>query len=868
MGASAERTRADLNTHILPLSRVTDRSEEGTSLTIPEQLVPKPLLQHHYDLLLKSGISDEITRERGYRTLTSPAELKACEPRFKGEAAKAARFPVLAYPVRRLGADNIYCWVIRPDNPRASKRTDKTGSDLISEGKTLKLIKYEWPSRVPPVCDVLQRHKDALADPTVPLYFTEGARKADAIASCGGVVVDLNGVYGFRGSNDKGGKALLPDFEHIVFNDGREVYLAYDSDSKTNRQVMTALARLEAVAVRGGARVYLLDLPHMPDGSKQGIDDYVGGLKPEARTLEAFKPFIKDMRALVRGATSKAGPHPVTGAEMLYPPGWSNERNVLTFTDPLSDKPRVVYEGAIAVTGWGRDYKTGDATLTVRFREHESQSPQVVSAPQQVLATAKGVLETLTRRGASIPESRAKDVARYLIDYARVNKEALPYTEHSEHYGYTGESIVGPGWSVGTETHYSGPTRIRTGNNAEVFREALVAAASWNAMPLMLVLGLAAASPHLERLHITRNPVLWLSGDSNSGKTTSLAFAVALYGKPEDLSVQSTRSTVAGFLQRLSMLRGLPMLIDEAQTAEAQRLQNIVYQYANGQSYSRGGRDGQPLGNDTLSGAVFLAGEAPPQLTFQGSRNRVLDLRVAEYPPLGLGRDDSPAPGQLPGHARAELLKRAIEHGAGSLGHQLTRAIWTDWEAFAARVHKKEEEANSYIVSAQEWLRPLIAAGVALEHLFKVADLPRAHYPNELIPWAYKALRQARSENDPVRSAFNELLALVNNAQKDYGSHNTWVVRGERIAYFDANNLDWLVVPSAKAVVETLQPFGGLQGLGAQWVRRGWVIPDRQGKATLRRRIEGNQQRVLAIKDKVMRDGVEDADVTPMLTVT
>lgn len=865
MDAPTARTLDPVNIDILPLLVEVDSEladgKRTFSLTIEEMLAAGRLSQTHYDLLVASGVSDEIVLERGYRTLTNPTQLEHLEPRFKGEAAKAARFPVLAYPVRRLGTDDIYCWVIRPDNPRASKKADNSGTRLAGEGKTLKPIKYEWPSKVSPICDVLPRHKDALANPSVPLYFTEGARKADAIASCGGVVVDLNGVYGFRGGNDKGGKALLPDFENIAFNDGREVYLAYDSDSKTNRQVVTALQRLEGIAVKGGARVYVLDLPHMSDGAKQGIDDYIGALEPERRTLEAFKPLIKDMRALARGSTSKAGKHYVTGAEMFNPPGWSNDYNMLAFTDPESGKSRVVYEGALAVTGWGRDYKTGDATLTVRFREHENHAPQVVSAPQVVLATAKGVLETLTRRGASIPESRAKDIARYLIDYARLNKEALTYTEHSGHYGYTGESIVGPGWSVGTETLYSGTTRIRRGDNAEAYRAALVEAATWNAKPLMLALGLAVASPHLERLNVTRNPVLWLSGDSNNGKTTALEFAVALYGKPDDLSMQSTRSTLAGFSQRLSVLRGLPMLIDETQTAEARRLQNVVYQYANGLSYARGGRDGQPLGNDTMSGAVFLAGEAPPQLTYQGARNRVLDLRIAENPPLGIGRDDTPTAGQLPGHERAAILKAAIDQSAGSLGYEVTRAVWDDWEAVAERVTMKEKKALGYIRTSQEWMRPLIAAGVGLEALFRVAGVSMEHYPKDLVPWAHKALCRARTENDPASTAFTELLALVNNAQEEYGSRAARLVRGERIAYYDSDNLDWLVVPGAKAVTEALHPFGGLQGLASQWVRRGWVTPDKRGIATLRRRIDGRQQRVLAIKDKIMRDGVEGDDM-------
>jgi hypothetical protein len=211
------------------------------------------LLPHHRQLIDNSGITDAVARDRGYRSVTTKAELRRL-----GFAASQCRVPCLLLPVHGVTGE-IVSYQIRPDEPR------------IRDGK---LLKYETPARSRMVLDVPPLARAMLGKPDIPLIVTEGIRKADAAASHGLCCIALLGVWNWRGSNSSGGKVALPDFEAIALN-GRDVSLCFDSDVITKPQVRQALERLSAFLASRGATVKVLLLPIGEGGLKTGLDDYL-----------------------------------------------------------------------------------------------------------------------------------------------------------------------------------------------------------------------------------------------------------------------------------------------------------------------------------------------------------------------------------------------------------------------------------------------------------------------------------------------------------------------------------------------------------------------------------------------------------------
>jgi hypothetical protein len=127
-------------------------------------------------------------------------------------------------------AGEVVNYQFRPDQRR------------IKDGKP---IKYDTPKGSRMTLDVHPFAREKLGDPSVPLFLTEGVKKGDALVSRGLCAVMLLGVWNWRGTNEHGGKAALPEWELIALN-GRRVYIVFDSDVMTKPQVHAAQARLKA----------------------------------------------------------------------------------------------------------------------------------------------------------------------------------------------------------------------------------------------------------------------------------------------------------------------------------------------------------------------------------------------------------------------------------------------------------------------------------------------------------------------------------------------------------------------------------------------------------------------------------------------
>ena len=211
------------------------------------------LLPQHAALLTASGINEPVVAARGYRSVKTKAELRGL-----GFSEPQARVPALLIPIWNVHGQ-IATYQTRADAPR------------IVDGRP---VKYEIPRGSRMVLDVPPSCRPKLGDPGVPLFVTEGVRKADAAASVGLCCVDVIGVWSWRGTNEDGGKTVLPDWESIALND-RVVYLVFDSDVMTKRSVHQALARLREFLRSRHADVRIIYLPAGPGGAKVGLDDYL-----------------------------------------------------------------------------------------------------------------------------------------------------------------------------------------------------------------------------------------------------------------------------------------------------------------------------------------------------------------------------------------------------------------------------------------------------------------------------------------------------------------------------------------------------------------------------------------------------------------
>jgi DNA polymerase I-like protein with 3'-5' exonuclease and polymerase domains len=209
---------------------------------------------HHLGMLLEeSGIRAEVVEERGYRTIRAKTELAQ-----RGFGRTQQGVPGLLIPIYGPTGE-ITLYQYRPDEPR------------VKDGK---VIKYETPSGSNMVLDVHPSVRKKLGDPSVPLFVTEGVKKGDALVSRSLCAATLLGVWNWRGTNGRGGKTALPDWEYVALNE-RLVYVVFDSDVMIKPEVHEALKRIKGFLENRGAQVAAVYLPAGSGGSKQGVDDFL-----------------------------------------------------------------------------------------------------------------------------------------------------------------------------------------------------------------------------------------------------------------------------------------------------------------------------------------------------------------------------------------------------------------------------------------------------------------------------------------------------------------------------------------------------------------------------------------------------------------
>ena len=237
------------------------------------------IFPQHARLLEESAISVEVAKARGYVSVDVKQRLADI-----GIFRDGRRVPGLLIPVR--GTDGrVKTYQYRPDEPRVDRRG--------------RAVKYETPTGTRMAIDVPPMIREQLRDPSVPLWITEGVRKADSAVTAGLCCIALLGVWNWRGTNERGGKTSLPEWEDIALN-GREVYIVYDSDVMTKRTVKAALGRVASWLEYREADVYLVYLPEGDGGAKVGLDDFLasGGTADELQEYaEKYVPPDNDKRS-------------------------------------------------------------------------------------------------------------------------------------------------------------------------------------------------------------------------------------------------------------------------------------------------------------------------------------------------------------------------------------------------------------------------------------------------------------------------------------------------------------------------------------------------------------------------------------------
>lgn len=241
-----------------------------------------PLSKYHRHMLgTASAISDEVIAARGYYTVSrDSADSTGSRDLLKGFGIpRWARSSDTQYP-------GLLIPMYQPTGERASVqyRPDKS----VKDPETGKYRKYAAAVGKASVLDVHPHNTRRIVDPAVPLWITEGVKKADSLTTAGQCVVALSGVFNWRSSH-----GTLGAWEDVLIK-GREVIICFDADAQSNLNVLRAMLRLGRwLKSKDAGKVRYLIVPSDVNGTAvKGADDYLaaggnlGGLLAAATTTE------------------------------------------------------------------------------------------------------------------------------------------------------------------------------------------------------------------------------------------------------------------------------------------------------------------------------------------------------------------------------------------------------------------------------------------------------------------------------------------------------------------------------------------------------------------------------------------------------
>lgn len=163
--------------------------QKSDTKSVFSEAIPELLTDHFLHLNDGSGLSIDVIRERGYRSILGKSELEKL-----GFSSAQRRAPGILIPLWSVDGKEAG-FQFRPDHPR----TDRHGRP----------VKYDSPAGSSNRLDCPPRCQKLLGNPQVPLWITEGSKKADALASRGACAISVTGVWGFKGKNQFGGVTFL-----------------------------------------------------------------------------------------------------------------------------------------------------------------------------------------------------------------------------------------------------------------------------------------------------------------------------------------------------------------------------------------------------------------------------------------------------------------------------------------------------------------------------------------------------------------------------------------------------------------------------------------------------------------------------------
>lgn len=859
-----------------------------------QELLQERLHPHHLEMLLEeSDISPEVTLERGCYTTTIKADLDR-----KGFGRKQQLVPGIIFPINGPDGQTKF-YFLRPDTPR------------YKDGKPRK---YEFPSGQRMAIDVPLRCGKDIDDPTVPLWITEGPKKADSGASRGLCMVDFIGVWNWRGTNLKGGKTALPELDLIAWKDKddtpRTVYLVFDSDIMQKLPVYRALERLRELLKYKGADVWVVYIPSGPGGTKVGLDDFFA--EDLDRTVDNLLQYAQkelkhpphSERYTEHDRVADVLDEAPGSGDLLVPFGYKlglgGVSRVKVNPDTFEESTSFVAHSPVFIGGRMSDIHDGSESMELVYRRAGSWRRHTV---ERAIIASRGEIVKLAAVGIPVTSGNAGAMVEYLAEFENTNIEHLPHARLSGQMGWQGkkgergflwgkrlmladeevstrsvdlEEIPPEQWPEGLICFRgadSGDEQLAAGFHSsgtfEGWQEAIAAVVPYPRARLAVYGALCA--PILKILGASNFIIDW-SNPTSTGKSITLRAGASCWGNPDEKDPETAMGTwdsTRVWIERASAsLNNLPLILDDTKRARyPASVGQTLYDVASGRGRGRGSKLG--IGRVGNWSTVLLSTGEQPATSFTedgGTRARTL---VLWGPPFG-STDEETA-------LIVDKLNLGLLHNYGHAGPRLIQYLLDNqekWDEFRTRYYQHREK---YLGMAKGdpvlgRFADAFAVLTLTAQLVTEAGVVPWDYENPIKP-LWEALSAETTEADRAKNALDLIVSWVSaNEHAFYGRErrdqngNPIPPPGGFAGRWDdegplLEDNEWTFIAFYPHVLKKLlkdhnhDPDSILR----TWRDRGWLDTSGDRKRLQKKlRIGGEETRMVVIKRTAIEEATED----------
>lgn len=456
------------------------------------------------------------------------------------------------------------------------------------------------------------------------LRITEGELKADIATVLSGILtISFPGVGSWR--------LTLPIIKHFR---PQKVLVAFDSDSRTNRMVVTHMLNCitELLNPENGLGIDEVGI-EVWDSAFKGIDDALAAGKSvqiiwgEA-ALSIVKTFYESAVVLDPIPERKITPFVSDGLDENCPEEFREHKRPTHWNIDLKDgvwreSDRDGFVCAcptpVGITRRLIDIDTENEKTEIAFLR-DGQWRRLICNTSQLFHSQKCI--DLSDKGLPVSSANSKDLVNYFTSYQNTNLEAIKSVSSISRMGWVNDTSFVP---------FSAPDIVVDAGDydySEYHEQGSFD--TWKQMVLMLrekyplvrlVVSAAFTAPLLKILgHRTFLVHIW--GPTRGGKTATINAGLSVFGRPSGL-ILNFNSTKVALERAAGFFNDLPLGIDERQAAGDRQefIESLVYMLGLGKGRARGSKSGglqyvatwrtvaltngeQPLSSDSSTGGV------------------------------------------------------------------------------------------------------------------------------------------------------------------------------------------------------------------------------------------------------------------------